>query len=257
MNKDYPINYKIIGEGEPLIILHGLFGSLDNWKTFSRQLMKDFQVILVDQRNHGRSFWDDDFDYPILSNDLGDLMDHLNISEAHLLGHSMGGKVVQQFANDFQSRVKSAISVDIGYKKYAPSHNYIFNQILKMDVTSISSRQEADDYLMGTIPELSVRQFLLKSLTRNSEGGFRWKTNFAALHNNYDNILSQVEISMIEVPILFIRGTISPYISEKDKSEIIEDIPGAQISEISAGHWIHAEKPKELYDVVKGFLSRS
>ena len=255
MDKEKYLNYKVFGAGPPLIILHGLFGTLDNWKTIAGILKEDYQVILVDLRNHGRSFWSDDFDYQILSDDVFALMDHLELTRAHLLGHSMGGKVVLQMANNHPNRVIKAICVDIGFKSYSPSHNLIFDNILRMKPSEISSRKEAEDQLSEGIKDRSIRLFLLKSLARAKDGGFKWKTNFIALHINYMRILEEVDISNISAPILWIRGSRSSYISERDKEEISLKVPQAQFQDIDAGHWVHAEKPKELYHSVRSFLN--
>lgn len=248
------LNHKLIGQGQPLLILHGLFGTMDNWRTFSRALEKNFRVILVDLRNHGRSFWSDEFSYELLVGDLIRLLDHLGEERVHVLGHSMGGKTALQLLNEHFDRVDKTVIVDIANKEYSPGHEQIFQAVFGLDLSRIESRKQADEHLSEKIKDFSVRQFILKSLSRNPEHGYKWKTNFQSLHNNYKAILSSVDISNIENEVLFVRGTRSSYILDEDIRRLADLVPNAQFADIEGGHWLHAEKPDDLYQIVRSFL---
>ena len=249
------IHYKIFGEGSSILIIHGLFGSLDNWKSFSKQLSTSYQVIVVDLRNHGRSFWSDDFSYELMTNDIMELMNTLNIDSCHILGHSMGGKLGLSIANQHPEQVKSLIVVDIGFKKYKPGHEEIFQAVFNFDLERVRSRTEAEVMLQGDIPSIEIRQFILKSLSRTVEGNYRWRTNFRVLYEKYDEILDEVKVDRIICPILFIRGTQSNYIKTSD-IELLERINRlSNVISLNAGHWIHVEKPKELLYEVELLLS--
>ncbi len=250
------IFYKKVGEGRPVIILHGLFGTGDNWRTFAGMLKVQYEVILVDQRNHGRSFWSDDFNYQIAAQDVIDMMDHLEIQHADIIGHSMGGKVGLTLAQKHPERVDKLVVVDIGKKKYPRGHDAIFEAIFSIEPKLLNDRQEADDKLALKIKDIGVRQFLLKSLARDKEGGFRWKTNFSALYKGYEDILSEVEVDQISAKTLFIRGSKSSYIREEEVSILKDNLTNADVSIVSldAGHWVHAERPKELFEQVSSFL---
>jgi len=253
--------YKSIGEGKPLVILHGLFGMSDNWRTFSGLLKDQYNVILVDLRNHGRSFWSDDFNYDLLSNDIIELIDFLELQKVSILGHSMGGKVAINMARHYPERVDNLMVIDIGFKKYPPGHTTIFDAVLSIDPAQVNSRNEADEQLAKYISEMAIRQFLMKSLTRSKGGDpnekFRWKTNFPSLLENYSNILTDIKIDKIETRSLFVRGTKSHYIREEDYESLNNRFDNLSIAEIESGHWVHAERPKELFTIITSFLNGS
>lgn len=249
------IKYKISGQGPPVIIIHGLFGTMDNWRTMAGKLEDHFTIILVDLRNHGRSFWSDSFNYELLAHDVLRLMDHLSLSSADIIGHSMGGKVAIYLGQHFASRVSRLVVIDIGYKTYPPGHLQIFDAVLTLDLENVTSRSEADQRLSESINNFAVRQFLLKSLKRGSQLSFVWKTNFQSLFKNYGEILSEVEVDKIQAPILFIRGAKSTYITDEDIIDIQRILPNARFVTLDAGHWIHAERPVELFEEIIGFLN--
>ena len=143
------LNYKEFGEGEPVIILHGLLGMLDNWKTFARKLSENYWVILVDQRNHGKSFHSDEFSYDLLAEDLKTLMDSLFIPRAHLIGHSMGGKTVMRFAELYPDQVDKAIVVDISPSGSVGSHSLIFESLLDVAIDKVSERSVVEEELVS------------------------------------------------------------------------------------------------------------
>jgi len=251
------LHYERYGEGQPLIILHGLFGSLDNWRTLSKTFSRSLQVFALDQRNHGHSPHSKTFTAQVLVEDLKEFMQQQGLSSVYLLGHSMGGKTAMQFAVTYPALVDKLIVVDIAPKAYPPEHDDIFATLSALDVQTLRTRQEAEAALAGKIPELSLRQFLLKNLERAPSGTFRWRINLDAIHNNYEEILTGLETNRtFEKPTLFIKGGSSGYIQEGDTVTIREIFPQAQIVTIpGAGHWVHAEAPQEFARIVRDFLA--
>ena len=249
------LNYKTYGQGDPLIILHGLFGMLDNWQTLAKRFAEHYTVVLVDQRNHGRSPHLDDIDYPLMANDLKEFMEANWMYEAHVMGHSMGGKVAMQLAMDFPDMVEKLVVVDMGVKEYPSGHTEIFDAMLSLDVKNLDSRSAAQEHLMSKIDELGVVQFLMKNLSRNKEGGFRWKMNLHALHKNYQKILASIEGTIYDGEALFVRGGASRYVLEEDWKAIQLLFPNSKLATIDgAGHWVHAVAPEKLFENVSGFL---
>lgn len=251
------LNFKTFGQGPPLIILHGLFGMLDNWQTAAKQLSDNFMVFILDQRNHGRSPHVDGIDYPSMAHDLRLFMEENWLHEAHLLGHSMGGKTVMQFALEYPEMVDKLIVVDIAPKAYAGGHQLIFQALQSLELETVESRSEADQKLGQLVSELGIRQFLLKNLSRDKEtGGFRWKMNLSVIARDYPKIIAGVDTDgYFEGDTLFIRGGNSDYIEDSDEQPIKDIFPSAQIETIEgAGHWVHAEQPQALLKVVRQFL---
>ncbi len=252
------LNYKSFGQGPPLIIVHGLFGTLDNWQTLAKSFAEKYSVFILDLRNHGRSPHKDGlFDYQVLAEDLKDFMEQHWIYKSHLLGHSMGGKTVMQFALTYPEMVDKMIVVDIAPKSYKGGHEAILHALSSLDLTTLADRKSAEDHLMNLLNEVGTVQFLLKNLSRKKEGGFEWKMNLNNLIQNYDNILDNISIeSQNEQPALFIRGSNSDYVLDSDFQHIQELFPNSKIITIDdAGHWVHADKPKELFEIVDEFLS--
>lgn len=245
--------YKIIGEGQPLIILHGLFGSGDNWRTIGKQLAEDYQVILVDQANHSRSPWTETWSYEQAAWDIIGVMEDIGLEKTHVLGHSMGGKVAMTLAQMFPDRVDRLIVVDIAPKAYSRGHDIIFESVFDIDFSQITSRSEADQSLSARIDSPMVRQFILKSLARDPEKGWRWKTNFRLLYETYDVMTSAMDISY-DHETLFIRGGKSGYITDDDIFSLKANISDVEVVTIDAGHWVHAERPEELIHEVTSFL---
>lgn len=253
------LNYKQYGEvkGEPIIILHGLLGMLDNWHSFAKKLSQNYWVITVDQRNHGKSFHSEEFNYKLLSKDLLSLLDELKINTCHLIGHSMGGKTVMEFVKDYPQRVSKLVVVDIAPRTYKGSHDEIFNALLNVDLKLTNSRKEVQEELMSKLGDLSIVLFLMKNLDRQSDGSYSWKANILALYNNYQNIINGIEIKEpIRNDILFVKGGNSNYISNKDSDDISKMFLKSNLITIeNAGHWVHAEKPEELLFVINDFLA--
>ena len=250
------LNYKVFGQGEPLVILHGLFGTLDNWQTVAKKLAEHFTVYIIDQRNHGRSPHHVDFNYSIMAEDLRVFMENQWIYNAHILGHSMGGKTAMTFALNNEDMVNKLIIVDIGTKKYEGGHQQIFDALFSMDLAALKSRKEANAQLEELIPDIGVRQFLLKNLTRTKMGNYEWKMNLPVIHENYEQILLAIDgEKTFEKDMLFIRGGLSDYIVDEDLSNIQKKFPKARLHTVEqSGHWVHAEAPDQLLAIVQEFL---
>ncbi|MEO0472600.1 MAG: alpha/beta fold hydrolase [Bacteroidota bacterium] len=251
------LNYKSFGQGPALIILHGLFGSLDNWVSHARSLSEDYSVYILDQRNHGKSPHAPDWDYDIMAEDLAEFMDQHGIMQAHLLGHSMGGKTVIAFANLYPERIDKLIVADMGMKAYPPHHNQILESLAQFDLHKMESRQAANEALAKGIADPVIRQFLLKSLGRDDQKAFRWKFNLSVILEKYFNILASVTMEdPFEGPCLFLHGELSDYVLPKDQDNIRSAFPGAEFKAIpEAGHWLHADQPQAFLAAVRRFLA--
>lgn len=237
----------IIGEGEKdLLILHGFLGMGDNWKTHAKHwATQGWRVHLIDQRNHGRSFWSDDFNYDFMAEDLLKYFDAHKIAEATLLGHSMGGKVAMQFACTNPEKVTQLIVADIAPKAYPPHHQQILNGLATLDFSQISSRKEADQTLSNFIKEAGIRQFLLKNIYRVTPTQLGLRINIAVLKNASDQIGTSLSQEM-QYPgkTLFLKGEHSGYIEAGDELLLQHHFPQNTLVTIEkAGHWLHAENP--------------
>lgn len=251
------LNYKVLGEGKPLVILHGLFGTLDNWMTAGKYLStQGYQVYLVDQRNHGKSPHDEVFNYEAMAQDLSDFLDDHKLKKATLIGHSMGGKTIMQFLLTHSFDPEKVVIVDIGPKGYPPHHQEILAGFDSVPLDKISKRSEADEILSKTISDFGVRQFLLKNLDR-VEGSYQWKMNYPVIKKNIENIgADMMKLGTYELPVLFIKGELSNYILDKDIDNIKKVFPKATFSTVSkSGHWVHAENPVEFGQKLMSYLN--
>jgi len=249
------LQYQEYGNGQPLVILHGLLGSLDNWHTLSSTLAGSFRVLAVDQRNHGRSPHSDLFTYDTMAEDLAELLEHLKIPSVHLLGHSMGGKTAMQFALSYPNRVDKLIVVDIAPREYPRLHDEILDALASVNLSAATSRQQVDDELSERIPGFALRQFLMKNLTRDSTGAFKWKADLHAIRRNYAEIAREITSELpFSGPTLFVKADRVDYILDTDVPIIKKLFPNAQIVGVDAGHWIHAEAPTVFADIVMSFL---
>ncbi len=248
--------FRKLGEGKPMVVLHGLFGSSDNWSTVAKRLSESYQVLLVDLRNHGRSPHSEAFDYKCMAEDVRQLIEAECSDLPVIMGHSMGGKVAIQLAVDYPHVLHRLISIDMGIKKYPPTHLPIMDALRSLDL-KLESRKAIDLQLAKKIPSFSVRQFLLKNLKRSAEGGFLWKMNLDAIYRNYHHITQAIFIKeLIEIPSLFVRGSNSNYILEKDIPLLEQKFSNPDILTIDhAGHWVHADQPEALIKGVMGWLS--
>jgi len=250
--------YKALGSGHPLIILHGLMGSSDNWLTQSKLLAEDYHVYIVDQRNHGRSFHSDELDYKILAEDLKHFIEKHTIGKPIVLGHSMGGKTAMNFAVRYPHLLSKLIVVDIAPKAYPVHHDQIVDGLKAIPIDTLSSREEADRILAGYVTEADVRQFLLKNLSRKPEGGFTWKINLPVIDQNLEKISEGMQYEgSYNGPTLFVRGSRSNYVKDEDRANIKELFPQSTLVTMETGHWVQAEKPAEFVAIVKDFLRRT
>ncbi|TYZ12751.1 alpha/beta fold hydrolase [Hymenobacter lutimineralis] len=254
-----PLHYRELGAGRPLVILHGLFGTLDNWQTLARRWSEEFRVIVVDLRNHGRSPHSPEHSYALMSQDVLGLFDQLELpADTTLLGHSMGGKVAMRFALDYPERLARLIVLDIAPRLSDMRHqDDILAGLNAVDLTTIQNRQQADDALAVHIPQPGVRQFLLKNLYRREDNSFAWRQNLAALTAQMAAVGEAItDTQPFLKPALFIRGGKSDYINAEDKLYAIPALfPNSQVETIvDAGHWVHAEKPDEVFGLVEAFV---
>jgi esterase len=255
------LNYKVLGEDQkdiPKVILHGLFGMLDNWQSIGKQLAESgYKVYLVDQRDHGRSPFTDEFSYPILANDLLAFLDEHDLFKIHLIGHSMGGKTAMQFALDHPFYLEKLIVIDIWNKTYKGGHEAVFNAIETLDINKVDNRNDIYLHLISHQLDEGTAQFLLKNLQRKSEGGYEWKMNYKLLAECYQAILGSVgdPSSTSETDALFVRGGESNYIKVTEYDDILKQFHNASFAEIAgAGHWVHADKPAELLKTMISFF---
>ncbi|AFL84092.1 putative hydrolase or acyltransferase of alpha/beta superfamily [Belliella baltica DSM 15883] len=250
------LNFRKTGSGEPMIILHGLFGSADNWFSIAKELEKDFTLYLVDQRNHGDSPHSDEWNYKVMAEDINELMEEEGIEKAFFMGHSMGGKTVMNFALRYPEKVMKLIVADIAPRHYPVHHQTILEGLSSVNLSEIRSRKEADEQLAKFVPEPGIRQFLLKSLGRNGEGDFIWKINLSVIIDKIENVGEALDYkNSFDKPTLFMGGENSNYIQDKDKADIDRYFPNSHLIYIkNAGHWLHAEQPQAVIDTVKAFL---
>jgi esterase len=243
------------GQGSPLIILHGLFGSSDNWYTLAKTFSEHFTVYLVDQRNHGQSPQSDDFNYRLLTEDLKEFIDQHQIVKPVILGHSMGGKAAMNFAVAHSDLLSRLIVVDIVPKAYPVHHDAILDGLKAIPLKTLASRQEADSILSTFVPEIEVRQFLLKNLSRAAGGGFEWKINLTAIDTNIEAMgEGMIYSGKYEGDTLFIMGKKSNYYAAGDEDRIHTFFPKARLTFLDTGHWVQAEKPAEFAQLVHDYL---
>lgn len=248
------LHYQRVGEGYPLILLHGLFGSGDNWGVIAKHFCQQYQVISVDLRNHGRSPHHASQTYEDMAVDLIELCDSLNLDKIYLLGHSLGGKVAMQFASQFPNRIDKLIVVDMAMRAYPDTHTHLIDAMLSVDISSMQTRSAVDLALSSSIEDKMVRQFLLMNLVKSGER-LAWRLNLTALKNNYATLQQAVRTSAkYDKPSLFVRGQWSDYVSDDDVEQIKTRFTKAQFASLPTAHWVHAEQPQAFIEVVAQFL---
>lgn len=243
-------------QGEPLLILHGLFGNQGNWAAHARELAADFAVIAVDLRNHGRSAWDPRHDYPALAQDLVDTLDDLGLARAHFIAHSMGGKAAMCLAFRAPQRVGRLVLVDIAPVAYPGQRFAPLDGMLAVDLTSLHTRQDADAALAAHVPEKPVRDFLLTNLQREADGRYGWRCNLPVLAEHFPEIKGEPgPLGCFDGDTLFIKGEQSDYILPEHWETLQRAFPKARIKVVgNAGHWVHSEKPQLLLKLARDFL---
>lgn len=252
-----PLHSNILGQGDPLIVLHGFLGMSDNWKGLGKLYAEHgLEVHLVDQRNHGKSFHSPNFDYALMAGDLRDYMAHHGLDSALVLGHSMGGKTAMQLATDHPTRVDRLLVADIGPKAYPPHHQQIIDSLATLDLDQIKSRTEAEEVLAKSLKSPMIRQFLLKNLYWVDRETLGLRFNFAVLKDRMPEVGQALDPgARYEGPTLFLKGERSDYIPQEDLPQLLEHFPNARLDQVSnAGHWLHVENPKEFFEKSLAFL---
>lgn len=238
-----------------MIIMHGLFGSCDNWLTQAKLFNHHYHVYTIDQRNHGLSPHSDDFDYTFMVSDLVEFIDDHQLQNPIIIGHSMGGKTAMNFAIAHPDKLSTLIVVDIAPRAYNLEHYTIAEGLNAITINTLTSRNEADEQLSRFVPESDVRQFLLKNLQRKAEGGFSWKINLKTITEKLSNVGVELQYKGIfDKATLFIKGNRSNYIKDSDTNVILQYFPNAKLEGMDTGHWVQAEKPQEFVTLVHNYL---
>jgi len=249
------------GENGPsLIVLHGLFGSWENWRSHAQQLASHYRVTLMDLRNHGQSGHRDHMDYSLMAADVAFTCEQLGIEQSHVLGHSMGGKTAMQLAVDYTNLVDRLIVVDIAPREYPAHHQKILQGMGLLHQKPLDSRKIGDEILSEFVADKGIRSFLLKNLTRTDQGKYQLRLNLHAIVNQYSSIASAIDIEgrtmpATKSPVLFIKGGNSDYLQEKDRTTILALFPSARVKVVAGtGHWLHSEKPDLVQKIISDFL---
>ena len=253
------LNSKIYGvekNGTPLLVFHGLFGMLDNWATFGREFGEKLPCHLLDLRNHGKSFHTEEMSHDNMAEDILNYLNQHQIEKAYLLGHSLGGKAVMQFAISYPERVKKIVVVDIAPKAYPPHHQKIMEALQSVDFEKMMSRKEVEEKLAESIEEKPVIQFLVKNLYWEQEDKLNWRFNLKVLAEKYSDFVGKaIRFGIFEGEILFIKGEKSYYILPQDEFLIQKQFPKYQLITIkNAGHWGQVENAKDFNEGVSNFL---
>ena len=250
------LHYRNYGQGPPLIVLHGLFGSLENWHSFATKLGSEFQVFAVDQRNHGESPHAAEMSYPLMASDLKEFVETLQLGPIYVLGHSMGGKTAMQFALLYPDLVKRLVVADIAPRAYPRLHQSILSALLSLDLSASRDRRYFEQALAPEIPSLATRQFLLKNLKRHPDGSFYWRLGLQEIQQNYRELGRAVDgTNPFNGPALFLRGERSDYLTEEDQPAIQQLFPAAQFQTIpGAGHLLHVENATEFIAAICKFV---
>ena len=253
------LNYQQLGQGEHIVLIHGLFGSLENLNMVAKSLSQHYCVTSVDVRNHGNSFHQEGMNYKDLAQDVITLLNNLSIESSHILGHSMGGKIAMQIALSHSQRVNKLIVADIAPVEYPAHHLKIIDGLQAIDLTNIKKRKDADSQLAKYVDDIGVRQFLLRNIAMNEHGQFQFKCNLNNIEQGYQQIMQSNESpenQKFSGDTLFIKGGNSDYILAKHQSTIADLFPRAKAKIIQgAGHWLHAEKTVAFNKIVIDFLT--
>lgn len=251
--------YREYGQGQPLIILHGLFGQSDNWNTLAKNFAdRGFRVFTVDQRNHGLSPHSNEWNYELMAGDLNEFIADHALKNSILLGHSMGAKTVMFFQKNYPTIAGKLIIADMAARAYPPHHASVFEALQAVDFDFVSTRKDVEQIMSGYIKDFGTLQFLLKNIywkdTVNNK--MDWRFNLSVIIKNYDSIMVQVPFFNSHVPSLIIRGEKSDYVNPQDLEEFKKRFTNMQLVTIAgAGHWVHAERPKEFFEAVINFIT--
>lgn len=250
------LHFEAGGDGEPLIILHGLFGSLDNWRPMSKRLADHFKVFALDQRNHGQSPHSFEMDYARMAADVQEFITAQGLKDALVLGHSMGAKTAMQLALRHPDSVRELVVVDMAPRRDPGRHTRLIAGMRSLDLSRFQNRKEIEAALEPAVGDLPTRQFLLKNLARQDNGGFCWKIGLEEIYQNYQNLTEAIESTEpYTKAALFIRGEKSDYLRKEDQPDILRLFPKAEFRTVpGAGHLPHVETPETFYDCVTAFL---
>lgn len=255
------LNHKIYGQGNsthPLLILHGLFGMLDNWTRIAKVLSESMEVHTIDLRNHGRSFHSDEMSYQLMADDVLDYIDRQDLSKVSLLGHSMGGKVAFQITKTYGFVIDRLIVADMAMRHYPVRHHKIIQALQDVHWEGAASRADLQKALQAKLPmDASVIQFLLKSAYKDSSSNtYRLRFNLNSIAKHIEELGFEIDINKpIHVPTLYIRGTRSDYVSNDDLIAATKTFQPFQSIDLNAGHWLHAEKPELFIEAVQHFMN--
>lgn len=251
--------YREFGAGQPLIILHGLFGQSDNWNTLAKRFAENgFHVFTIDQRNHGLSPHSEIWNYQVMAEDLKEFIDTHQLENVILLGHSMGGKTVLFFEYLFPNTAQKLIIADIAPRAYEAHHDLVLKALNSVDFSEINTRKEAEAVLGKYITDFGTKQFLLKNIywREDETKQMAWRFNLTTITEKYNNIGVNVPEFKSETPTLFLRGEKSNYITDEDEKDIALRFKNYQLKTIAnSGHWVHAEQPEMFFSNVMNFIS--
>lgn len=253
------LHFRVQGDGPPLIILHGFLGSSQNWQAMSKHLGRDFRVYSVDLRNHGQSPHSDLMNYPVMAEDVREVMAEQDLAAPFLLGHSMGGKVAMQLATGYPDAVGKLVIVDIAAKAYPPAHLSMLSAMRALDLSAYTSYAGVGEALSGSIPEAALRQFLVKNLAREDDGKLSWLLGLNEIIQNYDQLAGAITAEkQFTKGVCFIRGGLSGFVQDEDLPALRKIFPRAEFQVIAnAGHWVHIDAAAEFQRVVTSFLAPS
>ena len=241
--------HDIVGDGPPLVVLHGLFGSARNWQSVARALAGRYRVICVDARNHGRSPHTDSMDYSLMAADIATLIDTLGLGPVTLLGHSMGGKTAMTLALLDPARVARLVVVDIAPQATPDQHTPIIDAMLALPLAEVKRRQQAEEGLLAAVPERDVRLFLLQNFLPGPEAG-AWRFNLAGLRAAMPALIDALPVpsaARYEGPVHVIRGARSDRVTGATLATMHTAFPHVCLHTVAnAGHWPHAEAPAEF-----------
>ncbi len=250
-----PLHHKHQGQGAPLVLIHGLFGSLENLGAIARILAQDFSVYSIDLPNHGRSPHFESTSLSSMTKQVAEWMAQHKLENAHIVGHSLGGKTAMELALTRPALVDRLVVMDIAPSKYPPHHSDVFEGLLSVDIDNIRSRAEADEAMKPHVPEMAVRSFLLKNIQRDASGHFSWRMNLNALHTHYAELICGSSDNVFDSDTLFLKGGASDYITEKNRDDIMRRFPKSSLKVVAnTGHWLHAEKPEIVSKLIQRFL---
>lgn len=250
------LNFQVHGDGPPLILVHGLLGALDNWRSMSKRLATRYRVYSVDLRNHGHSPHSEIMNYSVMAQDLSEFFNARSIESAFVLGHSLGGKIAMQLALESPARVDKLIVADMAPKSYPPVHRPLLVTLRQLNLGLLRSFADAEAALAPAIGDAALRQFLIKNIERARDGSFHWRIALDSIIANYDELTKAIRSdNKFDKPVCFLRAGRSEYIEKADLTLIREHFPRAELRTIAdAGHWLHIEAPDEFFRIVTDFF---